>query len=154
MLLAAGAWLFFQYTDKNVMGWSFIILSVLCLIFGISTLFDRNPSIVLTENGITETSSIREEIEWGAILHVDDFYYRGQHFIRLLVDRNYKPDLIQPTWFYRLDRLYEQEGVKALFIRVNYLDITSMKLARFIRKMIQADGSKRTELLNSRTEEW
>lgn len=66
LLLAVAGWLFLQIPDKNVVGWSFIILSVLCLIFGIGTYFDRKPYIILTEKGITEMSAIREEIEWDA----------------------------------------------------------------------------------------
>ncbi|MCD8081751.1 MAG: hypothetical protein LUF04_15545 [Bacteroides sp.] len=117
------------------------------LILGIGTLFDRKPKIILTSRGITVTSNIREEIEWDAIRQVDEFYYRGQYFIRLLVDRNYKPDLLFPTWFYRLDRIYAQQGVKALFIRVSLLDISSIRLSQIIRQIIKSDN--RQEILES-----
>jgi len=147
-LIATAGWLFLRFTDNNVIGWSFFILAVFCLIFGIGTLFDKKPYIILTETGITELSNIRQEIEWDAIRQVDEFYYRGQSFIRLLLDRNYKPDLIQPTWFYRFDGLYEQSGVKAIYIRMSFFEVNSIKLERFIQKMIQSDSITRRKLLN------
>jgi len=94
MLILLAGYLLLQYTGKGVVGWSLIIVSGLILILGIGTWFDRKPQIILTSQGITETSNIREEIEWDAIRQVDEFFYRGQSFIRLLVDRNYKPDLL------------------------------------------------------------
>lgn len=149
LLITVAGTLFLLYTDKNVIGWSFIILSALCLIFGIGSWFDRKPYIIMTETGITEMFGAREEIEWDAIRKVDEFYYRGQFFIRLLTDRNYKPSLIQPTWFYRFDRLYEAEGFKAIFMRISFLEINSIKLSQFINRMIEADIRKRSELLNN-----
>lgn len=149
ILIAIAGWLFIHYTEKNVIGWSFIILSGLCLIFGIGTWFDKKPYIILTETGITEMYGAREEIEWDAIRMVDEFYYRGQFFIYLLTDRNYKPTLIRPTWFYRFDKLYEKEGYKAIFIRISFLEINSIKLSQFIKRMAKADTRKRAELLNN-----
>lgn len=154
LLLVIAGWLSLQYMDRNIVGWSFIILSGLCLVFGIGAFFDKKPYIILTANGITELTNIREEIEWDAIWQVDDFYYRGQYFIRLLIDRNYKPSLIQPTWFYRFDRLYEKDEVKALFIRTGFLDVSAIKLARFINKMRKADAKERIVLLNSSPKDW
>lgn len=149
ILIAIAGWLFIHYTDKNVIGWSFIILSGLCLIFGIGTWFDKKPYIILTDTGITEMYGARVEIEWDAIRMVDEFYYRGQFFICLLTDRNYKPSLIRPTWFYRFDRLYEKEGYRAIFIRISFLEINSIKLSQFINKMIKADTSERVRLINN-----
>ena len=48
LLLAIAGKLFLHHPDYYVVGWSFIILSVLCLIFGIGTYFDRKPYIILT----------------------------------------------------------------------------------------------------------
>ncbi|MCC8187294.1 MAG: hypothetical protein LIP08_07240 [Bacteroides sp.] len=146
-LIACVGYVLLQHTDKELISWTLLILSVCMLMLGIGTLFDRKPKIILTSRGITETSNIREEIEWDAIRQVDEFYYRGQYFIRLLVDRNYKPELLFPTWFYRLDRIYAQQGVKALFIRVSLLDISSIRLSQIIRRIIKSDN--REEVLKS-----
>lgn len=147
LILVIAGWLFLQLPDKSIVGWSFIILSVLCLIFGIGTYFDKKPYIILTERGITELSSIREEIEWDAILHVDEFYYRGLYVIRILVNREYKSAQLRSTWFYRFDKLYEQEGVKAIYIKTGFYEINSIKLTAFMRTMINADKDKRVELI-------
>lgn len=151
-ILVIAGWLFLELPDKNVVGWSFIILSVLCLIFGIGTYLDKKPYIIMTEKGITELSSIREEIEWNEILQVDEFYYRGMYFIRVLVNKEYKSEGLRPTWFYRFDKLFQQEGIKALYIRTGFYEVNSIKLAGFMRKMMKADADKRIELLyNFRT---
>lgn len=142
LLIALAGYLLIQYTGKEVIGLSIIILSVFTLILGIGTFFDRKPKIILTSRGITETSNIRKEIEWNAIRQVDEFYYRGQYFIRLLVDWNYKPDLLIPTWFYRFDRMYAQQGLKALFIRISLLDIGSIRLSQMIQRMIKAHNKR------------
>ncbi len=139
LLITLAGYLLLQYTGKDVVGWCLIILSVLTLILGIGTWFDRKPQLILTSRGITEKSNIREEIEWDAILQADEFFYRGQYFIRLLVDRGYKPALLFPTWFHRFDRMYATEGVKALFIRVSLLEVGSIRLLQLINKMIKAD---------------
>ncbi len=139
LLVTFAGYLLVQYTAKEVIGWSLIVLSVLLLVLGIGTFFDRKPKIILTSKGITETSTIREEIEWDAIRQVDEFFYRGQYFICVLIDRNYKPGVLFPTWFYRFDRIYAHEGVKALFISVNLLDVNSNRLLQIIRKMKEAD---------------
>lgn len=148
ILLAAGGWLILRYTAQGVTGWSLLVLSFLCVLFGIGSWFDQKPYMILTAAGITELTGIRQEIEWDAIRRVDEFYYRGQYFIRLLTDRSYKPDLIQPTWFYRFDRLYEREGVKAIILRVGFLEVNSIKLSQFINRMIKADAADRPGILN------
>lgn len=149
LLIAGVGWLFLHYGDKDVIAWSFYILAGFCLLFGIGNYFDRKPYIILTDRGITELTNIREEIEWDAILRVDEFYYRGQYFIRLLLDRGYKPATVKPTWFWRFDRLYEKDGIKAIFIRTGYYEVNSLKLAALMQKMIRADAETRTELLYS-----
>lgn len=73
-VLAIIGWLFFQFTYNDVAGWSFVILAVLSVILGLGNWFDRKPYIILTERGITETTTIREEIEWSAIHQVDEFF--------------------------------------------------------------------------------
>lgn len=149
LLLAVAGWLFLRYADNAIVGWSFIMLAGLCVIFGIGNWFDRKPYIILTAAGITEMSALREEIDWDAIRRADDFFYFGQYFLRLLVDRNYKPDLIRPTWFYRFDRLYEREGVKAIFIRISFLEVSSAQLSHLINRMLKADYTHRRELLEN-----
>lgn len=146
-LLAIGGWLFIRYAVNNVSGWSLIILAAFCVIFGIGSWFERKPSLLLTENGITELSGKREEIEWDAIRQVDEFYFRGQFFIRLFTDKDYKRDIIQPTWFYRVDRIYAKEGVRAIFIRVDFLEVNALQLCDFIDRMIRADTRGRIRLL-------
>lgn len=148
LILALAGWLFLKYTGNEIAGWSFLIFAAFCLIFGAGTLFDRKPYIILSPAGVTDVHGIQEEIEWDAILGVDEFYYWGQYFIRILVGRNYKPSLIRPTWFYRFDRLYERKGLKGMFIRVAFLEVNSMKLASFMRKMVEAEVPDRFRLLN------
>ena len=112
------------------------------------SLYDRRAYIVLTEDGITEMFTIRGQIEWEAILYADDFYFRGQYWVRLLLESNYKPQLIRPAWFWRFDRLYESKGVKAVYLRTMGLEIDSMQLVALIRRMKEADVPGRIELLN------
>lgn len=147
-------WLFLHYTDNVTAGWCFIILSGMCLIYGIGMWFDRKPYLIITEKGITDMSVIREEIEWEAIRRVGDLYFRGQFFVCLLVDRDYKPDIIVPTWFYRLDRIYATQNVKALYIRPGILEVNSARLIRMIKSMKNADASTRKNLLQKPVKEW
>lgn len=147
ILMGLTGYLFIRYSDNLVIGWSFSILSVFCMLFSIGSWVDRKPVIVLSKNGILERSWIREEIEWDAIRQADELFFRGQYFLQLLVDRSYKPALIQPTWFYRFHRQYTPEGVKAIFIRISYLEVSSMALAGFINKMINAKAVDRTTIL-------
>lgn len=147
-------WLFLHYTDNITAGWCFIILSGMCLIYGIGMWFDRKPYLIITEKGITDMSVIREEIEWEAIRRVGDLYFRGQFFVCLLVDRDYKPDIIVPTWFYRLDRIYATQNVKALYIRPGILEVNSARLVHMIKSMKNADASTRKNLLQKPVKEW
>lgn len=147
-------WLFLQYTDNTTGGWCFLILAGLCLIYGVGIWADRQPYLILTEKGITDLSVIREEIEWEAIRQVGDFYFRGQFFVCLLTDRNYKPDLIRPTWFNRLDRLYASHNLKALYIRPGILQVNSAQLIRMINRMRAANTVTRKTLLQKPPKEW
>lgn len=147
-------WLFSHYTGDTTAAWCFFILSGFCLIYGIGMWSDRKPYLILTEKGITDLSVIREEIEWEAIRRVGDFYFRGQFFVCILTDRNYKPDLIRPTWFYRLDRIYASQNLKALYIRPGILEVNSARLIRMINKMRTADIAGRRELLQKPFKEW
>lgn len=153
-VLAIAGWLFLNYTSNVTAGWCFIILAALCLIYGAGVWYDRRPYLILTEKGITELSVIREEVEWEAIRRVGSFYFRGQFFVCLLVSRDYKPDLLVPTWFYRLDRLYATENMKALYIRPGVLDINSARLIRMINRMRESDRGMRKELLQKPLKEW
>ena len=154
LFIALAGWLFLHYTDNSIAGWSFIIFATMCVIFGIGTRLDRKPQIQLTVNGITDMTGLRQEIEWSAIRHVDEFFYIGQYFLRLLVDRGYKPQLVQPTWFYRFDRLYARQGVKAIFLRISFLEISSHKLYRLISAFMKADAAERTKLIDGYTVHW
>ena len=137
-----------HYVHDTVLGWCFVLTAVFACIYGIGSLSDRRAYIVLNEYGITELFSIREEIEWEAIRYADDFYFRGQYWVRLLLDRNYKPELLRPGWFWRFDRLYESKGVKAVYIRTMSLEMDSMQLVSLIRKMKEADMPERIALLS------
>ena len=131
-----------------VLGWCFVATAGFTLLYGIGSLYDRRPYIVLTEDGITEMFTIRGQIEWEAIRYADDFYFRGQYWVRLLLESNYKPQLVRPAWFWRFDRLYETKGVKAVYLRTMGLEIDSMQLVALIRRMKEADVPGRIELLN------
>lgn len=143
--------LILYYVHDVLLGWCFVITAFFTLIYGIGSLADRRAYIVLTEQGITERFSIREQIEWDAVIHADDFYFRGQFWVRLILDRSYKPQLIRPGWFWRFDRIYESKGVKAVYVRTMGLEIDSMQLVALIRKMAEADPSQRREVLEKET---
>lgn len=147
LILGAIALVFFGYVDDDVFGWIFAIAAGLVLVLGIGNLMNREPQIILSETGISEQTVIHEEIEWDAIVSVDDFWFRGQDFIRLLLPRNYKPQLLRPSWFWRLDRIYAQEGVKAMYIRVSGLSVNSRQLAALIADMVKADPAQRADYL-------
>lgn len=153
-VFASAGYLILRYGGDDVMGRGFIILAMLCLLFGAGSLYDRKPCIVLTEQGITEMTTVREEIEWDAILYVDDFFFRGEDFVRLLTDRAYKPALIQPGWFEHFDRLYEESGLRAVYIRTSFLEVGSIQIARFISRMTAADCTERKRLLTLLPREW
>lgn len=153
-VLALAGWLFLRYAGNTTVGWCFIILAGMCLIYGIGMWSDRKPYLILTEQGITDLSVIREEIGWEAIRQVGSLYFRGQFFVCLLVDRDYKPDLIRPTWFYRLDRLYAKENLKALYIRPGILKISSARLIRMINRLREADAATRRDLLRKPLKDW
>lgn len=146
-LLGIAGGLFLEYAGNALVGWCFLIAALFTLLLGIGSLADRRPYLVLTERGITEPFSIREEIAWEAILGVDDFFFRGQYIVRLLLDRRYKPDLIRPGWFWRFDRIYANEGVKAVYIRTSGLEIGSKRLTDLIRRMQLSDITERRERL-------
>lgn len=154
LALALAAYLILRYAADELLGRGLLILSILCLVFGVGSFYDRKPCIVLTEQGITEMTTVREQIEWDAILYVDDFFYRGEDFVRLLTDRAYKPALIQPGWFERFDRLYEESGLRAVYIRTAFLEVSSIQIVRFIGRMTAADCTERKRLLTLLPREW
>ena len=94
LLAGIAGGLVLYYVRDVVLGWCFVITAGFALLYGMGSLFDRRPYIVLTEYGITEPFAIREQIEWDAVLYADDFYFRGQYWVRLLLGRDYKPQLI------------------------------------------------------------
>lgn len=147
LLAGIAGGLVLYYVRDVVLGWCLVITAVFALLYGMGSLFDRRPYVVLTAHGITEPFTIREQIEWEAIRYVDDFYFRGQYWVRLLLRRDYKPQLIRPGWFRRFDRLYEPEGVKAVYIRMMGLEVDSMQLVALIRKLKEADMPDRIGLL-------
>lgn len=147
LLAGIAGGLVLYYVRDVVLGWCFVITAGFALLYGMGSLFDRRTYIVLTEYGITEPFAIREQIEWDAVLYADDFYFRGRYWVRLLLGRDYKPQLIRPAWFWRFDRLYESKGVKAVYIRTMGLEVDSMRLAALIRRMKEADMSERIGLL-------
>lgn len=145
--VAAG--LVMRWAHDPVLGWCLILTAVFTLLYGIGTLFDRSPYLVLTERGILETHTLGEEIEWEAILYADDFYFRGQNWVRLLLDRKDKPQLLRPSMFRRFDGLYESKGVKAIYIGTMGLETDSRRLTALIRQMMGADSRQRIELLQT-----
>ena len=136
------------YFREAVLGWCFVAPAGFTRLYGIGSLYDRRPYIVLTEDGITELFTIRGQIEWEAIRYAADFYFRGPYWVRLLLESNYKPQLIRPAWFWRFDRLYESKGVKAVYLRTMGLEMDSMQLVALIRRMKEADVPGRIELPN------
>ncbi len=136
-----------QNSDKAVAGWSCIIIALLASIVGFYNLFDRRPQIIMNDDGITERTFKGEVIEWDAILNVDELFYRGQYYVRLMVDKDYKPTLVRSHWLFRIDRYYARAGVKALYIKVSMLTVSSGDLTNFIHAMAGADNSRRDELI-------
>lgn len=139
--------LILHYVHDIVLGWCFVLTACFALLYGVGSLFDRRPYIVLTAYDFTELLTIREPIAWEAIRYADDFYFRGQYWVRLLLDRNYKPQALRNAWFRRFDRLYESQGVRAVYIRTMGLEVDSMQLTALIRKMKEADVPERITLL-------
>lgn len=64
LLAGIAGGLVLYYVRDVVLGWCFVITAGFALLYGIGSLFDRRPYIVLTEYGITEPFAIREQIEW------------------------------------------------------------------------------------------
>lgn len=151
LLVALAGWLFLRYTDNEIAGWCFLIFAFMYILFGIGTWLDRKPQIVLTATGITDMTGNQQEIEWYAIRQVDDFFYIGQYFMRLFIDRGYKPYLTQPTWLYRFDRIYAREGVKAIFIRTSLLEISCSQLYHLVNALMKANDEERNKLINNYT---
>ena len=77
-----------------VLGWCFVATAGFTLLYGSGSLYDRRPYIVLTEDGITEMFTIRGQIEWEAIRYADDFYFRGQYWVRSMAAAR-----TQPRWW-------------------------------------------------------
>lgn len=67
LLAGIAGGLVLYYVRDVVLGWCFVITAGFALLYGIGSLFDRRPYIVLTEYGITEPFAIREQIEWDAV---------------------------------------------------------------------------------------
>lgn len=143
--------LILHYVHDVVLGWCFVLTAGLALLYGIGSLADRRPYLILTERGLTELFTLREEIAWDAIPHADEFFYRGQYWVRLLLDRNYKPQL-STTGFRRFDRIYAAQGVRPVYLRMMGLEMDSMQLVSLIRKMKAAAPEERTALLTDNAE--
>lgn len=148
-LLGIGGALLLRYAGEALVGWLFIITAGFTLVYGFGTLLDRRPQLILSVECITEPFSVREPVEWNAIRYADDFFFRGQYVVRMLLDRDYKPDLIGPSWFWRFDRLYGQQGLKVVYIRTSGLEISAARLVALIRRMTQADAAEREEILKA-----
>lgn len=142
----AGAYVLYAGHDA-VVGVCLVLSALFALLYGFGSLADRRPRLVLTERDITELDTIREPIEWEAVRHVDDVYYRGQFWVRLLLDRAYKPQRIRSAGFRRFDRIYASEGLRAVYIRAMGLEIGAVPLADLIRRLATADAPQRVELL-------
>lgn len=147
LFLGLSGGLVLEYAGDALLGWCLVIAAVFAVTLGIGTVSGRKPQVIITEKGITEPYVIREEIEWDAILHVDDFFYRGQDFVRILLDKDYKGATIPSGWFWRLDRMYGQEGVRAVYIKVGNLDVNSRQLVSLISRMAKAAPSERIEYI-------
>lgn len=144
------------YADDASSGWLLVITAVFTLIYGFGTMGDRRPRIVLDEYGLTELFTVREQIEWEAIRQVNDFWFRGQNRVCLLLDRNYKMEQIQPMHFRRFDRIYESQGLKAIFIDTLGLEIGAHELAVLLERMRTSAPERRTELLRqfAQSDKW
>lgn len=147
LLAGIAGGLVLYYVGDRLLGWCFVITAVFTLIYGIGSLFDRKPYIILSESGITDMATVRQEIEWDAVQFADDFFFRGGYFVRLLLRRDYKPQAIPPSRFLRFDRIYESKGMKAIYLRMGGLEADSMRLVALIRRMVAADARQRPEIL-------
>ena len=59
LLAGIAGGLVLYYVRDVVLGWCFVITAGFALLYGMGSLFDRRPYIVLTEYGITEPFAIR-----------------------------------------------------------------------------------------------
>lgn len=147
LLMGLAGGLLLRAPGNETMGWCFVIAAGFTLLLGFGSLFDRRPYLVLTERGLTDVFSIREEIEWEAIVYVDAVWYRGQYFVRIVLDRGYKADTIRPTMLRRFDGIYASEALKAVYIRTAGLEINSLRLVALIRHLMKANPAERVEWL-------
>lgn len=135
--------------QRVVIGWSCIILGGFGMLYTLYAWFNRKPQIILSDIGISARTFRNEVIEWDAITASDEFFFRGQYYIRILVDKDYKPQIPRSGWFYRIDRIYAKNGVKAVYLNTNMLDVSSAQLNRFIHKMVLSNDAERKKMLNT-----
>lgn len=138
-----------RYAGDWALGWGFVVTALVAVIYGIDAYFDRRPYLVLDECGITDRFGAGERIEWEAVRHVAGFSLWGQDVVRLLVRRDYKPQ-IRTAWYGRFDRVYERRHLRAIYLRTCGLELDSLQLAALIRTMRAADRSQRARLLAER----
>ena len=56
---------------------------------------------------------------------------------------------VRPSWFWRFDRLYAQQGLKAVYIRTSGLEMNARQLVGLIRRMTAADAAERVDVLKA-----
>lgn len=119
--------------NKPVAGWSIEILGFLFLLYGLYSLFDARPQLIINSDGISSRSHRYELIEWKAVLASGEFWFRGQYYIRLVVPADYKPSLIPALWFYRVDKIYTRTSQKPVYLKVSMLELSSQEIIKIIR---------------------
>lgn len=125
-------------------GWMCLAFFGFCFVVALSSLFDRRPQLVISENGIWERSSRQPEVKWEQIVHAETAGFLGNSFVCLKVDETFKVNRKIQLWS---RSILKKPGSSSIDLPLSDLGIQKQQLLAFIEEMRRSEKSKRTEII-------
>jgi hypothetical protein len=141
---------FYSYTGTPQVWLTTLLIAwlVISLIFNLYYLLDREPRIVLDNEGIYDKAVHNGTIPWQVIKDAYGISVYSRRIICLTVDDGFKLVSGKRDVFKRLTLFTKSLGAKELNLSLQQMDVNEEKLAAFIMQMKAANDIERGQLLS------
>jgi hypothetical protein len=133
-------------TFDYFMGWICTCFFGLGIPIGLYQTFDKQPQIIINENGVWDRTTRQDEIKWEQVIEAYPLDIFGQKFISIVADKTFVFKKKQNKWAARINK---KVGAQQLNLHLGQINIDANKLTGLINDLSKANREDREKLIQS-----
>lgn len=108
-----------------------MILGIATMFVGLKSIIDKNPQIIMDENGITDKRILKQQIPWNQIAKIELTFVTNQKVLKLQVSNEFKNENFK--WLYAKTAAVKlNQNPKTVMLNLDQLKFDSDILADYL----------------------